>query len=101
MVKYTDKNEWLSDKCTELEGMGITDKVDMYIKKETNRTKEILIKRMHKIQDRDTDIREKKTLQKWDNCIGEIFHDKGEQAIPSQSFKNMFEFDAVQAFETK
>lgn len=44
---------------------------------------------MHKIQGRDTDIRDKKNTTEMGQLYEEIFHDETEQGIPSQFFKNV------------
>lgn len=69
-------------KCTEIEGMSITDKGDMHKKnKRINRTKDMLINRMHKIQGSHTNIRTRKILQRWKEYIGELFHDEKELLV--------------------
>lgn len=68
-----------NEKCAEIEIMSIT---DMHKKiKTTNRTKDMLISRMHKIQEWCTDIKEK-ILQRGNQYIGELLPDiRGSPAI--------------------
>lgn len=52
----------------------------MYKKnKRTNRTKIVFINRIHKLQVGNTDIREKKLLQRWNIYFRELFHGEREK----------------------